>query len=317
MIDTIRGYIVLEQKRHSDFEHLFVNETKSIKKDGYTISLNLLNFIITIKFDNEDKPIKLYFNGSLSKFYLGNNLSQLDWDTTERAIQMLSDNLEINMYEATLTRIDYGINLILKHPIHQYISCLVDYPRLEKIQYKDSVTFSSKSGSKSFIFYDKLKELKKSLKTEFIRIPKEYHNQNILRYEMRLESLLKQNLKSGRVQVKDLFDNNVKKKLLHLWLEGYEKVNKLSIGIDPIYLLNEHNGLLRYLSYHGVERIGYDRIVNNIADLNFDVKNPSVKRSKMKAGLNNLLSEIIENTLDENLMGEIDEEIKFFSGIIH
>lgn len=316
MIDTIRGYIILEHKRYSDFQHLFKNEIKSIKKDGYTISFNLSNFKITIKFDEKNKSIKLYFNGSLPKFYFGNNLAQLDCDTTREAIQELSDNLNVELNDATLTRIDYGINLILKYPIHRYISCLVEYPRLERNQFKDSVTFFSKSGSKSFIFYDKIKELKNSLKTAFIQIPEEYHNRNILRYEIRLEQLLKQNLKSGRVKVKDLYDNTFQKRLMFLWLEGYEKVNKISIGLDPIYLLNKKNGLTKNLSYHGIERIGYDRIINNISDLNFDVKNPSVKRSKMKAMVNELIRDVHENTLDENLVGEMNNKIKFIQAFI-
>lgn len=315
MIDTIKGYIILGQT-YSDFEHLFINETKSIKEDGYIISFNLSNFRITIKFDNKDKPIKLYFNGSLPKFYLGNNLSQLDWDTTKEAIQMLSDNLNVEMNDAILTRIDFGINFILKFPIHKYISCLVEFPRLERNQYKDSVTFFSKSGSKSLIFYDKIKELKDSHKTAMLPIPNIYRNQNILRYEIRLEQLLKQDLKIGRVQVKDLYDDTVQKKLMFLWLEGYQKVNKLSMGIDPLHLLNGYNGLLKYLSYHGVDKIGYHRIVNNISDLKFGIKDSSVKRSKMKATINKLLREVKEKTLDENLVGEMDDKIKFIKEFI-
>ncbi len=316
MIDTIRGYIILEHKRYSDFQHLFENEIKSIKKDGYTISFNLLNFRITIKFDEKNKPIKLYFTGSLPKFYFGNNLAQLDWDTTKEAIQMLSDNLNVNIDDATLTRIDFGFNFILKHPIHRYTSCLVSYPRLINQRYAESISFISKSGSKSLKFYDKTKEIKNSHKTVIQSIPEIYHNQNVLRYEIQLLKLLKERLKLDTVQVKDLYDNTFQKRLMFLWLEGYQKVKKIPIGIDPIYLLNEHNGVLRYLGYYGAENIGYDRIINNISDLKFDVKNPSVKRSKMKAMVNELLRDIQENTLDENLVGEMDNKIKFIQTFI-
>jgi hypothetical protein len=316
MIDTIKGYLVLDNKKYSDFEYLFINESRKTKEDGFTITFNLSNFRITIKFNNKNEPINLRFNGSLPKFYFGNNLAQLDWDTTKEAIQMLSDNLDVDMNEAILTRIDFGINFIVPNSIHRYISCLVNYPRLEKIQFKDSVTFYSKTGPKSLIFYDKLKEIKNNDKNAFYLIPEMYRNQNILRYEIRLVQLLKHELKSSHIQIKDLYNNTLQKKMKFIWLEGYEKTNKLSIGTDPLHLLNGHNGILKYLSYHGIDKISYDRIINSINDLNFDVKNPSVKRSKMKAIVNELLKGVKENTLDENLVKEMDDKIRLIKAFI-
>lgn len=316
MIDTIKGYLVLDNKKYSDFQYLFINESRKTKDDGFTITFNLSNFVITIKFDYDENALKLFFNGSLPKFYFGNNLAQLDCDTTKEAIQMLSDNLNIEMNKATLTRIDYGFNFILKHSVHRYTSCLVSYPRLINQRYKESISFISKSGSKSLKFYDKTKEIKNSHKTVIKSIPEIYHNQNVLRYEIQLLRLLKNRLILDSVQVKDLYNDTVQKRLMFLWLEGYQKVNKLSLGLDPLYLLNEHNGLLKYLSYHGVDKIGYDAIVSNISDLKFDVKNPSVKCSKMKATVNELLRDVKEQTLDENLVVEMDDKIKFIQALI-
>ncbi len=316
MIDTIKGYIILKGKKYSDYQHLFENKSKSIKEGGYIISFNLSNFRISIKFDNENNPIKLYFNGSLPKFYFGNNLAQLDWSTTKDAVQMLSDNLNVQINNATLTRIDFGFNFLLEYPIYRYISCLVDYPRLERNQYKDSVTFFSKSGSKSLIFYDKIKEIKSSYKNAINSIPEEYQNQNILRYEICLKKLLKHNLKSGRVRVRDLNNDTVQKKIFILWLEGFEKVNKFSVGLDPLYLLNQRNGLSKYLFYHGIDKLGYDRVINSISELKFNVKHQSGKCSKIKKTLNKFLNDVKENTLDENLIDEMDNKIKFIQAII-
>lgn len=316
MIDTISGYISLEQYKYLNLDHLTKDKNRSIKKEGYSITFNLKNFKLTLKYDTNGKPNRLYFNGSLPKFYFNNNLGQLDWDTTKEAVKILSEELKIDLDNAILTRIDIGINIILKKPIHQYISCIVDYPRLEWLRYKNSVTFHSKKGFKKFIFYDKIKEIKSHKNNDITQISLEYLKLNILRYELCLYQLSKQELKSGPFQLKNLFDDTVQKKLVFLLLEGYKGVNKLSIGLDPKELLEDNNGLNRYLSYHGINKIGYNRFINLINDLTPDVKNPSVKRSLMKKKVNELLKEVQENTLDENLVGEMDNKIKFIQTFI-
>ena len=65
MIDTIRGYIDISKYNYSNFEHLIEREPILVKDKGFTISINLSNFKITLKFDSENKPLKLYFYGSL------------------------------------------------------------------------------------------------------------------------------------------------------------------------------------------------------------------------------------------------------------
>lgn len=314
MIDTIRGYIDISKYNYSNFEHLIEREPILVKDKGFTISINLSNFKITLKFDSENKPLKLYFYGSLPKFYFGNNLAQLDWVTTKEAIQELSNNLNIEMNDATLTRIDFGINIILNKPIHDYISNLLNYKNFAVLRFKDSVTFISKS--QSLIFYDKLKEMKKNDKTTYFSIPEEYCNKNILRYEIQLKSILKQRLKLDSIQIKDLFIEENQKTLVKIWLNCYYNVDKLHIETNPLFLTNKHNGIMKYLSFYGIEKLGLNNIFNFISELKFDVKNQIVKRSKMKTAIKELLKEVKENTLEENNLTELDNKIEFIKEII-
>ena len=71
MIDTIKGYIELNNYQKRDFKDLLKDSRKTITKNGYTKTINVLNLIITISFDKKHKPHKLFFNGSLPKFFLG------------------------------------------------------------------------------------------------------------------------------------------------------------------------------------------------------------------------------------------------------
>ena len=179
MIDTISGYMKIKNMSYSDFEHLFINKRVSEKENGYKISFNLSNFKISITFDEKNNPIKLSFYGSLTKFYFGNNLAQLDWKTTKEAIKKLSDNLNLDISKARLTRIDFGVNILIQKPIYHYTSCLLGTKRLKWQRYKESITFFSKSGSKSLTFYDKINEMKNNSKTEYKSIPELYKTAGI------------------------------------------------------------------------------------------------------------------------------------------
>lgn len=314
MIDTIKGYINITNKIYSDFEHLFINEIKYIKNDGYIISTYVSNFKITIKFDNKNIPYKLYFYGSLPKFFFGNNLSELDEIKTHEAIQMLSDNLNLEMCEAIITRVDFGFNFILKNPISHYTNSLLRYSRLGVLRYPDSVTFLSKK-TKAVTFYDKGKEIR-AHKDGFKSIPKKFQRKYILRYEIRLKSDLNNKLEVDSLKMKDLSKDKILNKLLLLWYYDYNKVEKLLISVDPLHLINKRNGLFKYLSFHGLVKISYERVINILSSIDFDVKNQSVKRSKMIHPLKELLKEVNSHKLDENIMSELDNKIELIKELI-
>ncbi|MBM6500195.1 phage/plasmid replication domain-containing protein [Flavobacterium macrobrachii] len=316
MIDTIKGYITLNQCNKSTFKDLLVNSKKTITKNGCTKTFNLSNFIITISFDRKYNPTKLSFNGSLPKFYIGNNLFHLDWNQTKDAIQMLSDNLNVDISKAILTRVDFGINIPLNHSIHEYTACLLAFPRLGTMRYKDSVTFFTAINNRSFIFYDKVKELNKGRRETKIDLQNKTHENNILRYEIQLKKYLNDRFRLKEVKVKDLFRATIQKKLIEYWYNGYQKVEKISLGTDPEYLLKNRNGLNKYLSYHGIEKIGYDRIISKISELEFEVKNNRSKLCKMRKEIKDLLREVKENSKDKNLINELDEKILYIKEYI-
>ncbi|WP_345007275.1 phage/plasmid replication domain-containing protein [Snuella lapsa] len=276
--------------------------------------MNLSNFKITISFENHE-PYKLSFNGSLPKFYHGNNLIHLDWSTTKDAIQELSDNLNVDISKAVLTRVDFGVNIPLNHHVYEYTESLLAFPRLVTMRFRDSVTFFNKIDSRNFIFYDKVKELNKRRGRTENNLPYNL-KENILRYEIQLKKNLKIRFGIKKVRVKDLFRDTVQNKLVDYWFKGYEKVEKMALGTDPDYMLKEYNGLQKYMSYHGLERLGYDRVIGKISEQNFEVKNSRVKRSKMRGSIKKLLKEVEENGLDKGILDELNNKIIYIKDYI-
>jgi len=74
-------------------------------------------------------------DGSLCKWYLGDNFQTMERGDTQRAIEKLSDILHLPMNEATITRIDVAQNFIIRHPPEVYFNHLgssYPYKRLEQ-----------------------------------------------------------------------------------------------------------------------------------------------------------------------------------------
>lgn len=319
MIDTIKGYIEITNKEYSDFEHLFPEQSLNKRKNNndYSRTFNLSNFKFTIKFDSNDIPTKLWFNGSLSKFYFGNNLAHLDLESTKKAVEKLSDKLNLDFSEAIITRVDVGFSFILKKPIPKYISYLQDYPRLSVLlKFPNSITFGP-SNRNSLTYYDKLNEMKNRQKDAFKELNKNFSNKHILRYETRLFTPFKKELGIKSIKAKNLYSKTIQKKLFSIWKTKYYETLKLSIDVDPRYLLKERNGTLLYSAFLGIKMLGYRKIKSEVYSTNFKVKNHSQKRSKMLSPIKDLLKEVNSKKLDNNLMKELDSKIELMGEIFN
>lgn len=246
MIDTIKGYIELTEE-HSINMAIFEQGYVTSSSTGYRTA-RLDNFTVKVKFNEDNTPVRLKFIGSLPKLYYGNNLAQLDWEATQDALQMLSDNLHIDIFEANLTRIDFGFNFLLKRNVQCYLNLLCSRTRFRRLSYQDeTVGFSSKA--KTIIFYDKLEEIKKRDKSTFENIPELYKGLNVLRCEVKLLKNIRTNLGTKlAVKVKDLTSKRTQKKLAEIFFSEFSKVHT-SDDLDPLHFLKKHNGVLKYLSF--------------------------------------------------------------------
>lgn len=305
MIDTIKGYKDLSEYDlcYSDFQHL--SEIKS--DENGNVSLQLQNFKITIKFQ-KGKAITIRFNGSLPKLFYGNNLAQIDWDNLTNAIDFLSDNLGFDISDATLTRVDFGINIILSKPIEQYLVCLISYPRKNHLEYKSSKKFFS--GTSAVLFYDKIKEIKSRQKESIFQIPEILQRQQILRYEIQLKTPLNKIVNKDKFIFSDLLIKENQKKIQNKWIEMFEKTEKINITISYESLLKQRNGIVKFLAIEGISKIGTKNIYKMIDSLKLDVKNISSKKSKMKGIIRDLINEANELSND-NLLDEVRDKISY------
>ena len=92
-------------------------------------------------------------DGSLCKWYLGDNFKTMGRQDTQRAIERLSDILHLPIDKATIIRLDIAQNFIVKHPIEVYLNHLGELRRSKRLQ-EPSGIYYHKNGERLW-FYDK------------------------------------------------------------------------------------------------------------------------------------------------------------------
>lgn len=219
MYDTIHFWIdrtILQNNPYRIKEFLSnVDEYDTTK--GYYIRAGLRNFSVYIN----DAGVSL--KGSLSKFYFGNNIQSLSLDDTYKAIEMLSEMLNISLFDAKITRIDIGAVLITKYAPISYFKYFGNKRYFKRSQYMDN-TLYYRTDKRSLAFYDKTIEAKKAK----INIPDEYLDKNLLRYELRFTQRIAIQLKEKEITGLTLCNNLFFSKLISHWKNEYASIEKIN-----------------------------------------------------------------------------------------
>lgn len=175
-------------------------------------------------------------DGSLCKYLFGNNYKTMGRHDTQQAVEMLSDSLHLPMDKATITRLDFGLNIIMQHPLDVYYNHLGLLSRAQRLQEPNGLYYVVSGGR--YCFYDKNREQRAHNEP----IPVLYQNQNVLRVEQRYLQRLPQRLNRSEVKGATLYDTSFFNDLLNRWRGGYKsipKINDLSINFEYMKTVSE------------------------------------------------------------------------------
>lgn len=161
-------------------------------------------------------------DGSLCKWYLGDNFQTMGRGDTQRAIERLSDTLHLPMSKATVTRLDIAQNFITRHPPEVYISHLGVLKYATRLQEPNGIYYSQTGGR--LCFYDKNREQKNQREP----IPELYEGRNVLRYEQRYTKRIASQLKVGDVTGAMLYNEAFYIGLLNRWKDTYKAIQKIN-----------------------------------------------------------------------------------------
>lgn len=161
-------------------------------------------------------------DGSLCKWYLGDNLKSMGRGDVKRAVEKMSDLLHLPMNLATVTRLDVACNFIMKHPIDIYINHLGVLAWAKRLL-QPNVLYYHKTNE-VLCFYDKSREQR--AKGEYL--PDLYKDRNVLRYEQRFTHRLASVLGVPFVTGATLYDEAFYIAVLKRWRDTYNAISKIN-----------------------------------------------------------------------------------------
>ena len=161
-------------------------------------------------------------DGSLCKYYMGNNFKAMGRKDTQRAIEKLSDTLHLPMSLAAVTRLDVAQNFCTKHPPEVYLNHLGLLKYATRLQEPNGVYYSQTGGR--LAFYDKNREQKNKREV----IPELYQDRNVLRYEQRYTQRLSKQLGVPEVTGSLLYDNAFYVDVINRWRDTYRQIQKIN-----------------------------------------------------------------------------------------
>lgn len=186
-------------------------------RDGVVVTGRVGNLKVSLN----DYQIKVK-DGSLCRFYLGDNFKTMGRKDTQRAIEKLSDELHLPMNLATVTRIDVAQNFCTKHPPEVYMNHLGLLKYATRLQEPHGVYYSQTGGR--LAFYDKNHEQKNKREP----IPELYEGRNVLRYEQRYTQRLARQFGVSWVTGSMLYDESFYIGLLNRWRDTYKQIQKIN-----------------------------------------------------------------------------------------
>lgn len=114
-------------------------------------------------------------DGSLCKWYMGDNFQTMGRGDTQKAIERLSDTLHVPIREATVTRLDIGRNFETRCPPEVYFNHLGSLRNFIRLKEPNGIYYCQ--SCKQLCFYDKIAEQK----AHKAFIPKQYEGKNVLK----------------------------------------------------------------------------------------------------------------------------------------
>lgn len=170
-------------------------------------------------------------DGSMCKYHLGDNLKVMRRQDMQDCIERLSDTLHVPLSKASVTRLDWAENLVMKKPIGEYLDHLGTPARGWRNRYSETSLYYHGMNGKTFCFYDKIAEMGGET------VETAWQGKNVLRLEQRYTKHLARFLCVDKVTAKDLYEQTFYARYTKEWANDFLKipwVNDIKIDITKM-----------------------------------------------------------------------------------
>jgi hypothetical protein len=245
--------------------------------------------------------------GSIPKFVLDENLTNMKHSSFEKAIKLLSNRFGVDFNDFPISRLDVAYNVSLKHPIGDYLFLMYDYPKKGKEIWQSSVYFK---GGTTLCFYDKKREIKDKRKKYIISNEKLEKHENVLRYELRLpSSTIRKKLKLHKgelLTLKKILEPKNYNRIIHLW---YKSFTNIRMGKIPVELTPKMQTVKDFqISFMkiAIRHIGYDNVKHLIDTKFIGDQNMKNKGYRLRKYIRAIM--LTDNSIESDLLK--DESIR-------
>jgi len=163
---------------------------------------------------------RITINGSLAKFYMGNNVEFMTRKKVKEAFEKLEDLSGLKVNNGYIRRFDFGNCLVLNQPVREYLGFLGYCPYFNKTSYSNGNLLYA-NDRRALSFYDKTLEMKKNKND----LPEGFGNRYLLKYELRYLKRITEQFKY-KLKVIDLIGNDFYIWLIKTWQKEYFRIKR-------------------------------------------------------------------------------------------
>lgn len=248
--------------------------------------------------------------GSLAKFLYPNNVYPLNRHSTAQAIEKLSDSLHLSVEAATVSGLEFGQAFVMKYPVESYLSKLGNMPKLLRYHFDMGTLYYKPRGKqqpKVFAFYDK----KADAMAKGMALPVGFKDANLLKYEMRLNGRLPQQMGVPEVTSSTLSESGFYRQMVKRYQDSYFSISKQNqIKTDVMSEIKTVSDAFDVLVARLINQSDQTQIAAFLEELkeakvfedriNYTRLRKKIQAVAAKAGV----------TVSDDLVKELDDEIK-------
>ena len=231
-------------------------------------------------------------------------------NSTAQAIEKLSDNLHLPITDAKVTGLEFGRAFVMAHPVESYLSKLGDMPRLLRYHFDVGTLYYKPRGKqqpKVFAFYDK----KADAAAKGMVLPVGFEDANLLKYEMRFNGRLPQQMGVPDVKASTLSESGFYRQMIKRYQENYFAISKLNqVKTDvmsEIKTVSDAFDMLVARLINGSDQTQITAFVEELKEAKVFEDRKNYTRLKRK--IQEVATKAGVTTSDE-LIRELDDEIK-------
>lgn len=242
-------------------------------------------------------------DSSICKYYLGDNFKTLSKGDYKRAIEKISDCLHLPFNLANVTRIDAAQNLIVQHETGLYYPSLGELQYYKRLEQPNGLYYSNEL--RQLVFYGKVKEQKDKRQP----IPELYQFRNVLRFEMRFRSRLREQFNRTEITAGLLYDEVFYRDLVKRWKNEYFNIQKINSKYMSMKPTGSKKEFIENLALFSIIEAGQSQVLNTIKQW----QETGEINKKQAFDLRSYIKEIAQRPINEagnDLINELNRKVK-------